>query len=92
MTRKRDPLEGGKSYVDRLAREAKAKESEDSRLRPMTYRIGEEIINRINEVAERKNVQKQGLVRALLTYSLDALEAGEWELPIAEEGKRKLDI
>lgn len=92
MTQKRDPLKGGKSYVDRLARETKAREREDTRPRPMTYRIGEELISRINDIAEQYNVEKQGLVRALLTYSLDALETGEWELPIADEGKRRLDI
>lgn len=90
--KKRDPLKGGKSYADRLAREAETQEAKDSRPRAMTYRIGEDLINRINATAKRHNVEKQGLVQALLTYALDSLETGEWELPIADEGKRKVEI
>jgi len=50
------------------------------------------MIGRINEIAERNNVEKAGFVKALLTYSLDQLEAGQWEIPVAGESRRKADV
>ena len=48
-----------------------------------------------SQTAMDHNVEKQGLVRALLTFALDALEDGNLAPPMAEEQPepaRKLDI
>lgn len=98
MTRKkqdkRDPF-GGLSYAERVAKQEEEadekKQRPDRRPRPMTYRIGDDVIERINNVAERENVQKSDLVRALLIHALDALDRGQWELPI-DERPRRLDV
>lgn len=94
MTLKRDPLAGGERYVDRLRRgvEAQKRERKDNRPRPMTYRIGDELVERINAAAEHYNVEKSGLVRTLLAYALDSLDTGQWTLPIGSEGRRKLEV
>jgi len=67
------------------------KPKKDTRDRPMTYRIGEELIARINEMAGLHNVEKSSLVKLLLSYSLDALETGDLELPLPEK-RRKIDL
>jgi hypothetical protein len=55
-----------------------------------TYRIGQDLIDRINAAAEKHSVDKTGLVKALLTHALDELEADKWELPPAEKKKLKI--
>ena len=89
--KKRNPLEKvnepPKSYTSTLVKPRKP----DTRDKPMTYRIGEELIERINAAAEERNVEKSGLVKVLLSYALDALDSGELELPIKEK-PRKLDV
>ncbi len=73
------------------SKQKKKKAETDNRDRPMTYRIGDDIIARINEVATNNNVEKSSLVKFLLINALDALEAGELELPL-EKKPRKLTI
>jgi hypothetical protein len=90
MTQSRDPFAGAESYVDRIRHQAEEQKRRDRRPRAMTYRIGDELVQRINATAERQNVEKSALVRALLGHALDALEAGEWVLPI--RGRQKLDV
>jgi len=63
----------------------------DTRDKPMTYRIGEAVIDRINEAADRFNVEKSSLVKFLLTDALHRLETGQLMLPL-DEKPRKLDI
>lgn len=55
-----------------------------------TYRIGHDLIERINEASETLGVEKTSFIKALLTHALDELDAENWELPPA--GKRKLKI
>jgi len=63
----------------------------DTRDKPMTYRIGEAVIKRINEAADRFNVEKSSLVKFLLSDALDRLETGQLMLPL-DEKPRKLDV
>jgi hypothetical protein len=84
---KRDPF-GGKTYAERVAGQEQQPARVDHRPKPMTYRIGEVLIDRINRTADAYNVEKQGLVRALLRYALDALDREEWELDIEEKRRR----
>lgn len=84
---KRDPFEG-KSYVDRLAKEPPP--PADRRPRPMTYRLGDEVISRVNAAAAAYNVEKSSLVKVLLTFALDALDRGELVLDLPER-PAKLD-
>lgn len=86
---KRDPFSDMPSYAQRVA---KRTEKKDSRPRAMTYRIGDKVIERINQIANEHGVQKGPLVRALLTHALDDLETGQWQLPIKEEVRKKLEI
>lgn len=72
-----------------------SKPLEDDKERPLdqkaaTYRIGQDLIERINEASERLGVEKTSFIKALLTHALDELDAENWELPPA--GKRKLKI
>lgn len=87
-----DPLSKG---LDRAAGQAKGLKA----LRPggtrkgkgetkvAAYRIGEELIARIDRVAEGQGVdsrKKGAFVALLLGYALDALERGELEIPKRE--------
>jgi hypothetical protein len=62
-----------------------SKTSEEARrpepTRSAAYRIGQETIDRINAAAKRHNVQKGDLVKFLLAYALDQLDAGALQLP-----------
>ena len=93
MQQKRDPFEG-QSYVERLTQQDPGLEEEaprkrvDRRPRAMTYRIGDELVSRINEIAEKENVEKSGLVRALLTHALDDLDDGKWALPVPQKPRK----
>lgn len=88
---KRNPFKDIGSYSERKAQQQE-KEGRSPDQRAATYRIGEDLIKRVNDAAEQHNVEKAGFVKALLTYALDQLEAGEWKLPIAGEARRKVDI
>ena len=58
-----------------------------------TYRIGEPLIQRINDTAQREHVAKADFVKALLMYALDRLDEGVWTLPVsAEKTQHRLDI
>ena len=64
----------------------------DNRPRSMTYRIGDDLIGRINQIANEHGVRKGPLVRVLLTHALDNLDTGQWQLPIKEEVRKTLLI
>ena len=55
-----------------------------------TYLLTEEIIERIEELADRERLQLNELVRWLLTDALDRIEAGETELPTQTVERRTL--
>ena len=72
-----------------------AANTEEERLtyqKPATYRIGSDVIDRINVACDRYSVQKSSFVRALLIHALDQLEAGSWELPPPEAARGKLSM
>ena len=71
---------------------AKRTDKKDNRPRSMTYRIGDDLIGRINQVANEHGVRKGPLVRVLLTHALDDLDTGQWQLPIKEEVRKTLLI
>ena len=71
--------------------QASVKPKTDNRDKPMTYRIGNEIIERINVAADTYNVEKSSLVKFLLSHSLEALEKGKLKLPLKER-PHQLDI
>ena len=71
---------------------AKQTDKKDNRPRSMTYRIGDDLIGRINQVASENGVRKGPLVRVLLTHALDGLDTGQWQLPIKEEVRKTLLI
>lgn len=50
-------------------------------IRRKTYLLSEELINRIEQLAERERVGINELVRYLLTESIAAVEAHEWKIP-----------
>jgi predicted GNAT family acetyltransferase len=60
--------------------------------RAATYRIGQDLIDRINDTVDKLGVEKTGFVKALLAHALDELDAGKWELPPAQKTKIKLKI
>lgn len=63
----------------------------DDEIKPATYRIGTTLIDRINSHAEKMRVKKGDLVKALLTYALDDLEAGRLTFELTEpKGKREI--
>jgi hypothetical protein len=68
----------------------KKKERRSESQTAATYRIGQDLIDRINAAAEKHSVDKTGLVKALLTHALDELEVDKWELPPAEKKKLKI--
>ena len=55
-----------------------------------TYLLTEELINRIEELADRERLQLNELVRWLLTDALDRIDAGETELPTQTVERRTL--
>jgi hypothetical protein len=57
-----------------------------------TYRIGQDLKDRVDELTESYGVEKGSFVKALLIYALDELQAGSWELPPPTAGKRKLNV
>lgn len=90
---KRNPFDDLGSYSERAVKRSETKPAKkDRRMRAMTYRIGDDLITRINRVADEYRVNKQPLVRALLTRALDELESGAWELPVEEDVRGKLNI
>lgn len=61
--------------------------------KPATWRVGDEVIGRVNEKAEANNVEKSSLVRLLLTYALDAMDKGDLSIDdYVASGPRKLDV
>ena len=72
-----------------------AANTEEERLtyqKPATYRIGSDVIDRINVACDRYSVQKSSFVRALLIHALDQLEAGSWELPPPEAARKTINV
>ncbi len=89
-------MQPGSTYAERIAGLTGEDDTDksfktDNRDRAMTYRVGDDIIGRVNRVAQQHNVEKSPLVKFLLTYALDALERGELKLPLQEK-KREIDF
>lgn len=78
MTEERDPF-GGKSYAEQATQSEEEKRPAEQKL--ASYRIGESLIDRIDTTHDRYNVTKTDFVKALLTYALNELDRGNWELP-----------
>lgn len=76
--RERDPF-AGKSYVEQTTQTEEEKRPAEQKL--ASYRIGETLIERIDTAHDRYNVTKTDFVKALLTYALNELERGNWDLP-----------
>jgi predicted GNAT family acetyltransferase len=87
----------GDGLVDRIVEpieeeKRKAKTRRERERKGATYRIGQDLIDRINDTAAKLGVEKTGFVKALLTHALDDLDAKKWELPPAQKTKIKLKI
>lgn len=93
--KKQDPF-GGKSYAqqqaeDRTQGRTEADRPDEQRL--ASFRIGQRLIERIDDEVEARNVKKSDFVKALLTYALGQLDVGEWELPTREpSGPNEIDL
>ena len=82
----------GSRIIDPILEEDKAKKkTRPPEQKTASYRIGQDLKDRVDEISENYNVEKGSLVRALLTFALDELESGAWALP-SMTGKRKLDV
>ncbi len=56
-----------------------------------TYRVTQEIVDRLAEWATRERVGVSDLVRFLLLDGLNRLDAGELDIPTKPEGLRRID-
>lgn len=89
MARKKSSM-GDMSGRLNVRKKKKSVQTEDSRPNDQklaAYRLGSELKERIDQVAKELNVQKSDLVRYLLSYSLNQLEAGEITIETADANK-----
>ena len=55
-----------------------------------TYVLERDQVDRIKVLAQGQGIGINALTRWLLTHALDAIESGEWELPIEEVTVKRL--
>jgi len=55
-----------------------------------TYLVTQTLINRVKETADRERVGQNELLRYLLTWALDELEAGNHQLPIEQKTSHRI--
>lgn len=80
MSKKRDPFANeGKGYASRQVDQGKGDRPAEQALG--AWRVGQRVIDRVDDAAERYDVQKGQFVAALIIDALNQLEAGDWNLP-----------
>lgn len=55
-----------------------------------TYLVTPELVKRVKETAKREQVGQNELLRYLLTWALDELDAGRHEIPIEVERSHRI--
>lgn len=88
-----DAVLGGQPQDEKVSYESQLEHNRPDDKKSISYRLGTYTRERVNEVAEKHNVQKSDLVYYLLHLGIDRLEAGEITLPTIENDQpRKIGV
>lgn len=93
MTERRKAIDPIAATLGGAQQQNKKPASKPKGTKPATWRVGDEIIGRVNEAAGKHNVEKSGMVRILLSFALDALDSGDIDVDsFISSGPRKVDV